>query len=124
MNKLHFTALGAALLSGCAGQSGSTGNTAVAALESTYVAAATAALVYEALPSADPAVVAMIKRDEGIAFAALQPLVAAAQAGASLDSAMLAAAQAALATLQADMPATPAPAAAASAAASAPAGVK
>ena len=97
MNKFCCAALGAALLSGCANSSGTAGNTAVAALETTYMAAATAALAYEALPGADPSVVATIKRDEGIAFAALQPLVAAAQAGTSLDSAAIAAAQAAMA---------------------------
>lgn len=113
MNKFHCAALAAALLSGCANQSGIAGNTAVAALETTYMAAAAAALMYEALPSADPSVIATIKRDEGIAFAALQPLVAAAQAGTSLDSAAIAAAQAAMTALQADMPNTPAPSAAA-----------
>lgn len=108
MDKFCCAALGATLLSGCANQSGTAGNTAVAALEATYLAVATAALVYEALPSADPSVVATIKRDEGIAFAALQPLVAAAQAGSSLDAAVIAAAQAAMAALQADMPSPPA----------------
>jgi hypothetical protein len=108
MSKLHYIAVGAALLSGCASQADT--NSAVAALETTYMAAAAAALAYEALPNADPTVVAAIKRDEAAAFAALQPLVAAAQAGTSPAAAAITAAQAALTALQADVPSTPTPA--------------
>lgn len=105
MNKLSSTALAATLVAGCASQSGTTsGASAVATLESLYLAGAAAALAYESLPNANPAVVATIKADENIAFNALQALVSATNAGQSPDAAALAAAQAAIAALQAAIP--------------------
>lgn len=120
MKHLCLAALTLPLLSACAGNSSAgNGTSTVAALETAYLAAAATAMAYEALPGANPSVVTAIKRDENAVFAALQPLVTAAQAGNSLDSIALATAQAAMAVLQADLPATAATAAAGTSAAAA-----
>lgn len=105
--------LGCTLLSGCATRSGAGSSSTVSTLESLYLATAAAALTYEALPSADPAVVARIKGDENAAFAALQVLQSAVQGGQSPDATALAAVQAVIAALQAAVPMPAAPTAAA-----------
>ena len=125
MKNFCLAALAASLLSGCAGGTTATGTSTVAGLEAAYLAAAAAAVAYEAMPNANPAVVAVIKRDENTVFSAMQPLVTAAQAGGSVDAVALAAAQAAITALQADLPATAAAAApAAAASTSAPGATK
>lgn len=113
MPRLCTAALLGCMLAGCAGQSGTgSASSELAPLESLYLAAAAAALTYESLPGADPAVVATINADEHTAWAGLEALQTAIQAGETPAASAFTAVAAAIAALQAAVPAAPLPGAA------------